>query len=564
MSAEAWIARAGWQPVIFSDQLRRADLLALMPSWPLRTFRLTVLRNHAFEFVGSVLKPFLAYAGWEVQISYSDYDDSLSLPPGRDADVVLVWVDFERFRIVGDELAGWMDDRLASLRMNTEAPILISDWPAESEGAVRFNSALRRIADQLPGVYVANQAATARALGDGYVDRRAARLAGMALSDAACLLTARHLGLGWLPAVLEPGIKAVAVDFDGTLWAGVLGEDGPGGLTLTPAHLELQQELLSLRDRGIFLAGVTRNDPADIDRLFAQRPDLPLHREHFSALVASWDDKADSLRRVAEQLRLTPDAFLFIDDNVGELASAAVAWPGIRCLHAAEPALTSRAVRCFPGLMRLKTTATDQLRLQDLAAAATREQGRREGADPNAYLRSLEVELTFAVDARDQQHRLHELSTKTNQFNTTLLRLSPLEVARYIDEPDRHVVSIALRDRLSDSGLIGAVFTRLEGERLIVDEVDISCRALGRRLEPLMIMEAVRRAIGGKAVTALTFAFQPGPRNGPARAWLEHLAGPVPDGTGAVSIAWDASAADQMVASTPVRLRDDQVADRAA
>jgi predicted enzyme involved in methoxymalonyl-ACP biosynthesis len=125
-------------------------------------------------------------------------------------------------------------------------------------------------------------------------------------------------------------------------------------------------------------------------------------------------------------------------------------------------------------------------------------------------------------------------------------------------------VSIALRDRLSDSGLIGAVFTRLEGQRLIVDEVDISCRALGRGLEPVMIMEALRRGIAENPVTAVTFAFQAGPRNGPARAWLEELAGPVPDGTGAVSVAWDASAVRRLLASTPVHVRDDRVVGRAA
>jgi FkbH-like protein len=550
--------------VIFGERLRRADLLALKPSWPLRPFRLRVLRNQPFEFVDSVLHAFLAYAGWRAQTSYSDYDDSLSLPAGPEADVVLVWLDFARFQLSADELAGWIDGRVASLRHATAAPVLITDWPATSDAAAGFNTALRQIADRLPGVYVADQGAIARALGDGYLDRRAVRVAGMSLSDAACLETARQLGLGLLPAVLEPGIKAVAVDFDGTLYAGVLGEDGPGGLTVTAAHLDLQRQLLALRDRGVFLAGVTRNQPADLDRLFAERPDLALHREHFSSLVASWDAKAESLRRVAQELRLNPDAFLLIDDNAGELASCAAAWPGLRCLHAADAAVTARALRCYPGLMRVKTTAADQLRVKDLAASAARERAQREDADPSAYLRSLQIELTFAVDARDHQQRLHELSLKTNQFNTGLLRLSPVDVARYIDEPGRHVVSIALRDRLSDSGLIGAVFSRLEGPRLIVDEVDISCRALGRGLEPLMIMEAVRRGIGTNPVTAVTFAFQAGPRNAPARAWLEELAGPIPEGHRAVSIPWDGATVQRSLASAPVRVRDDRMAGRAA
>jgi FkbH-like protein len=563
VSAQPWLARASWQPIIFGERLRRADLLALKPSWPLRPFRLQVLRNQPFEFVDSVLQPFLAYAGWEAQTAYSDYDDSLSLPAGPDADVILVWVDFERFRMPADALAEWIHGRLASLRITTKAAILVSDWAEASDAATSFNLELRHSAERLPGVYVADQAAIARTLGAQYVDRRVARVSGMRLSDAACLLTARQMGLGWLPAILEPGIKAVAVDFDGTLYGGVLGEDGPGGLCVTPAHLDLQRQLLALRERGIFLAGVTRNEATDIDGLFAQRPDLPLRREHFSSLIASWDSKADSLRRIADELRISPEAVLFIDDNPGELATAAAAWPDIRCLHAADPALTARALACYPGLVRLTTAPSDALRISDLAAAAARDQAERQSLDPNAYLASLDVELIFAVDPGHQHQRMHELSTKTNQFNSALLRLTPSDVARYLDEPERHVVSIALRDRLSDSGVIGAVFTRLDGARLIVDEVDISCRALGRHLEQVMIMEAVRLAIAGNSVTAVTFAFAAGPRNAPARAWLEELAGSGIDG-GTVSIAWDASAVERLLASTPVRVRDESAAERAA
>lgn len=562
MSAEDWLARAVWQPVIFGEPLRRADLLALKPNWAMRSFRLHVLRNQPFEFVASVLKTFLAYAGWEPQISYSEYDDSLSLPSGKAADVILLWMDFDRFQIPADELAEWIGDRIVALRIDAAAPILISDWAAGSEGTKLLNAELRRIADRIPGVYVADQAAIAHELGERYLDRRAAQLAGMNLSDAACLITARQLGLGWLPPLLEPGVKAVVVDFDETLYGGILGEDGPAGITLTDDHLQLQRQLLALRDRGIFLAGVTRNEPGDIDRLFKERSDLAVHREHFSSLVASWDDKGGSLGRVAHELGINPDTFLFIDDNPGDLAAVAAEWPGIRCLHASQPKVTNRALLCYPGLVRLQSTAADQLRLKDQVVAATRNRAQRRAADPSGYMRSLNIELTFTIDAPEQRQRLHELSTKTNQFNSGLLRFSAVDVARYIDDPGQHVVSITLRDRLSDSGLIGAVFTRLEGQRLMVDEVDISCRALGRGLERLMIMEAIRRAIAGNAVTTVTFAFRPGPRNTPARACLEALAGPIGNGSGSVSMAWDASAVQQVLASTPVHVRDSRLAER--
>lgn len=214
--------------------------------------------------------------------------------------------------------------------------------------------------------------------------------------------------------------------------------------------------------------------------------------------------------------------------------------------------------------MRLTTTEADQLRLKDLAAAEARDQAQRHGADRNAYLRSLEVELGFAVDARADRQRLYALSNKTNQFNTALLRLSEVDVGRHLDDPARHAISISLRDRLSDSGIIGAVFTRLEGRCLWVDEIDVSCRALGRQLEALMIMEAVRRAIGPNSVTDVAFAFRSGPRNAPARTFLEGLGRPLAARDSWLLMPWDATKVQQLIESTPVRVRDDEVLRRAA
>ena len=44
------------------------------------------------------------------------------------------------------------------------------------------------------------------------------------------------------------------MDLDGTLYRGVLGEDGPSGIELTRAHLALQARLAAFRDAGMLLA----------------------------------------------------------------------------------------------------------------------------------------------------------------------------------------------------------------------------------------------------------------------------------------------------------------------
>jgi FkbH-like protein len=541
---------------MYAEPPRRADLLALSTPWPTQDVRMQVVRNQAFEFVASALRPFLAFAGLTATLQYSDYDDSLSVPIDPRADVVLVWLDFERYgRLAPAELAVWLELRLQSMRAKTKAPILIGNHPGSSGESAELNRLLEKIADRLAGVHLADQAAIASSLGPGYRDDRTARLAATSLSDLALLHTARLMGLSWLPALLLPSIKAVAVDLDGTLYGGVLGEDGAKGLVASPEYLAVQQRLLALRENGIFLAAVSRNEPADVEALFRHRSDFAIRQDHFSVMAVSWGPKADAIRQVAKELRIGEDAILFIDDNPGELAAVASAIPNVRTLHAATPVLTGRALQAFPGLFRWSRSEADTLRIRDLAAAATREHNIKTAQDPNAYLQVLQVELGIGVDLRSQLERLTELSQKTNQFNTGLRRFGAAEVSRYIQEPHCHALSISLRDRLSDSGVVAAIFLRVDGEHAVVDEVAISCRALGRQLERLMIFAGIHRALAGKKVSSLSFGFTPGPRNDPARAWLISLDASA-NGAEVVTIPWHADEVRRELAAAPLRLTE--------
>lgn len=553
--ASSWLRRAEWQRALFADEPRRVELLKLEPVWPCRPFRLRVHRNQAFEFIATVLSRFLAFAARDPKIAYSDYDDSLVMRVDGAADVELVWMDFERYRerLTPAALVSWIQERVQSLRTQTDSPILIADCPAPNGTATELNEGLRRLAQQLPGVRLVPISQIAAQLGARTFDPRASKVTGMPYSDVACVLFARALGLVWLPAVLASRLKAIVLDLDNTLYSGVLGEDGPAGVKLSPDHLKLQRNLLRLRDEGVFLALASRNEPSDVERLFAERLDFPVRLEHFSAQSIAFRSKPAGVLEIAAALRISPDSMLFVDDNPGEIAAVAGEVPGISVLHALDAAVAARAVEMYPGLHGYPAGGENLWRVGDLAAAGKRAEAARAAQSPEEYLRSLEVVLTFATDAPEHLSRIAELSNKTNQFNTSFLRLSEAQVARRIHDPACRTISIALRDRLSDSGIVGVVFTRRDGATLLVEEIAVSCRALGRNIEHAMVTEALRRALQDLPAREVHFAFREGPRNGPARAFLTEYAGrePVPDG---VMLAWDPRRAARRLAQLPVTI----------
>ncbi len=552
------------QPTIFSSRPLRADLLRIpLPNvQSTATTRLRIHRNQPFEFIASLLPAFLAYSNRCVECLFSDYDDSLNFSFSDTADVELVWLDFERYSFATAEVGvDWLLTRLRALRERSRAPILVAGSPQQDEQGEAFNRLLRDRLGPLPAMQVLPLDAIAAQLGAGYVDYRFTVVGATRLSERANIVIARHLGLCWLPAVLGSRLKAAVFDLDNTLWGGVLGEDGIDGLRVDAGYRALHAQAISLADSGLFLGLLSRNEPEDVAAVL----DLPYWRPLASKIAAQsigWGSKAEGMQAIARQLRIGFDAILFVDDNPGELATVGAACPGIHLLHAStDPADTVRALQLYPGLFSWGEDQTDHLRANDLAMNDARTALRASAVSEHDYLASLQLEVRVAVNPAKHRARLQQLSEKTNQFNLVLRRLSEMDVADALTDARQALIGLWLRDCLSDSGLIGLLLTRFDGDRrLDVEELCISCRALGRGIEDALIIAAINAAIkafaprASAAIADVSFAYDQGPRNHPARTWLERFSGRPLDQRGTLLIPWNAEEHAASLQALPIHL----------
>jgi FkbH-like protein len=500
--------RLAAQGALFAPLPARLTLLKVeldAPAGPSR--RVNFWRTHNAETLLTLAKPYLDFAELALDVQLSSYDDSLGFADHGPADLELLWLDGERLPADLDWLAG----RVIALRAISRSPILVVTWLADLAG-------LRERLVAVPDVHVGDLSALASEAGVPLLDPRLAKMAGSPLSAQALVVAARELACRWLPALLLPPVKAVAVDLDHTLYAGVLGEDGSAGVQLTAAHAALHTQLRALKDRGIFLALVSRNERADVQALFDRRADFPLRWSDFSVTEVSWGDKAEALARVAAALNIDVAAVAFVDDNPGELAQVAARLPTLRSVFAhVDASFTGRVLAHLPGLWRWRVSAEDSKRVADLQANAQR--AVLAAADPEAYFKSLGVRLRFAVNDVSLLPRMAEMSFKTNQFNLALARLTEADYAARMADPACSVVSIALADRFSDSGVIGLLAARRDAEVLTVEELLISCRAMGRRLEDAIVLGALQ-ALPLAGLAEIRFTVTEGPRNQPARQWL--------------------------------------------
>lgn len=521
--AESSVARAGWQSAVFAAEPSRLAVLALQPAWPLRPLPISVHRNTGVEIFTAPLAKFLTYAGFSAEFDIGDYDDSLSFASATDPALDLIWVDVARYAMPTADFSQWLTGRLAARRQAHTKPIVVGLLDRDTKSAAYLETALAEATRTLGGISICEVSRVVGELGPSFRSERTGAVTASPMSNRAAMEIARLLGFEWLPSVLLPRIKAIAVDLDGTLYRGVLGEDGPTEVAMTADFALVQERIRSYGAAGVLLVLTSKNTSADVDRLFELRSDFVLRLSDFADTQIGWTDKATSIQRAAERLRIAPDAFLLVDDNIGEIAAVAAAIPGINVLFAGDPVETARALALYPGLAGYGATQADQVRAKDLAVALTGVRPKTDDSSGTDYLRSLGVRVSLVEHPIDQIGRVHELSIKTNQFNTALARFSEAEVARRLSASDCRVFAVALKDRLSDSGVIAAIQTRIDGLELVVDEIAISCRALGRGLEDSIISAALVRSARDLGATRIRLVVRDGPRNEPARDWAATL-----------------------------------------
>lgn len=473
--------------------------------------RCTVYRNHSFELVEHTIGAYLDYAGLSVEFEYSDYDDSLSfvnLPP---TDIILLWLDCSRYSGDVETVERFVQQRVEYLKRQRKERILLVACGASVK--------------DIPGVICWDMQDLQKQLGQKFYDERLEPYSGTKLSAEACTMAAQEIGCRYIPAALRMPLKGLILDMDNTLYSGVLGEDGAQGIRLTKGHHALQEYIADLSAKGFFVSIVTKNDPRDVEELWSAREDFPLKQSMISKIYAGWEEKAVGISQVADFLNIGMDSLLFVDDNIGELAKAQTRLPDLHLLWAQEDAYeTRRVLSLYPGLYKNMSLPEDVLRTQDARARAQREALQHESKSEQDYLRSLQVEFDFYINDAHRAERIAELSCKTNQFIFSYARYNLQQVLNLMRNTHAAVVSVHMRDKLSDSGCIAVAVGRHCDEGVLLEECFVSCRALGRGLDETIVLGALRELLSTLNSDRLRITFQRGARNEPAARFVQqHL-----------------------------------------
>jgi FkbH-like protein len=294
--------------------------------------------------------------------------------------------------------------------------------------------------------------------------------------------------------------KCLVLDLDNTLWGGIVGEDGPGGIVLGDegvglAYAEFQDEILNLRRKGILLAICSKNNGADALEAIRSHPAMRLREEHFAAIRINWEDKATNLRSISAELNIGLDSVVFLDDNPVERSWVREALPAV---HVPEwpkdpseykTALLELAIEDF---FQLALTDEDRRRTDMYRAQTERQRMAESSTTIDEFYRSLRMQLTIGTADSLTIPRIAQLTQKTNQFNLTTRRYTVPEITELARNPGAVVYWLSLSDKFGSSGIVGVMILRQRPEPehadiWLIDTFLLSCRVLGRGVERAFI-----------------------------------------------------------------------------
>jgi len=279
------------------------------------------------------------------------------------------------------------------------------------------------------------------------------------------------------------------------LWGGIIGDDGVSKIKLNPesplgsAHLEFQNYIKKLYERGIILAINSKNDKKNAIKGLEHKNSI-LKKEYFSVINANWDSKDKNMIDISKKLNIGLDSMVFIDDTATERLIVSNLDERI-----SVPDLGKDITQYIKIIDENKFFEAFKISNEDLnrnkyySSNARREILVKNFKNYNLFLKSLKMKAIIRNIDSLTNERAKQLINKTNQFNLTGARVTFEEICKYTNDKTRVNLAIKLIDKIGDNGVTAIILGKVNvvSGSLRINVFVMSCRVFDRGLEYFII-----------------------------------------------------------------------------
>jgi FkbH-like protein len=320
--------------------------------------------------------------------------------------------------------------------------------------------------------------------------------------------------------------KVLIFDCDNTLWGGILGEDGLDNIQLG-AHSpigqifnQVQKIAVWLGNAGVIIGICSKNNMQDVEQALAEHKDMILRQKSLSIMKVNWNDKVSNIREIAEDLNVSLDSIVFVDDSDFEINLVKEQLPAVETFQ------VPKNIHEYPAQLLdiigtnffLGKNTGDSDKAEQYQSQARRNEERNKHVSIDDYIASLDINLVFNYNDILQVERISELTQKTNQFNITTKRYTVNQIMSFMNDSNYDVISISVSDKYGVSGLTAVYITKRHEKSVFIDTFIMSCRIMGRNIEKV-ILDYLVEEYKTAGFTDISAVFIPTKKNAPAASF---------------------------------------------
>lgn len=277
--------------------------------------------------------------------------------------------------------------------------------------------------------------------------------------------------------------KCIIVDCDNVLWGGIISEDGIekiqlGGIAGN-AYQEFQRNLLFLYQHGVILAICSKNNEADVKKVFNEHTGMILREQHIACFRINWKDKVDNIIQISEELNIDLGSMVFVDDSEIEIHSVENALPNLKTILFNKYTI-SEQLTCF-NLKNEVDLQNVRYRNQIYKTNHYREELRNK-VSHQEFQNALDIRIKIHETVPIELKRISELSQRTNKF-TNGIRYTHETLREKLYHEGYNLFTVTLSDKFSEFGIVGAIGFYDD----VLDLFLVSCRAFGWGVEDEMV-----------------------------------------------------------------------------
>lgn len=500
-----------------------------------KEIRLAVLGNCATQFFSVAVQGYGKLSGINLNVYDTDYNqiDAQLLDPSSEVysfqpEDILIWLAtdklYEEFLdetvAERESFAERVIDRLkrywALVAQNSKARILQPNFTEIDDKALgnysckictafqyqvrKLNYLLSEAMSHNAGVYPVDLLSVQIKMGGAFYDAPLYYNAKMTIAIEALSYSAKAV-VDVIRAMDGRIKKCVICDLDNTLWGGVIGDDGLGGIEIGElgrghAFANLQRWLKELKECGIILAVCSKNNEDIAKEPFEKHEEMILRLSDISVFVANWDDKASNIKLIRDTLNIGMDSIVFLDDNPFERNLVRQMIPEITVPELPEdPANYLEFLQKQNYFETASFTGAGQDRTKLYQAEFERRKLEQTFSSVDDYLESLEMVGEVKPFEPVRYARIAQLTQRSNQFNLRTVRYTEDEIERIANDERYLTMYYTLRDKFGDHGLVSVVIMKkISTTEVFVDTWLMSCRVLKRGMEEFIVNAMIQKA----------------------------------------------------------------------